>query len=404
MTVGPLAPRGALAAAVATAASLAVAALAALAPLAACSRSSPTPATTTSGANGLASPVAAPLDASLASRVVSISPATTEALFAIGAGDHVVGRSRYCDWPPEATKLPVVGGILDADLEAIVQLSPDLLVGGPGPPSDALAQKLAPFKVPTWFPRVDSFADIEAMVLGAGDRTGHAEDARRVVDGPDGIRARVAAVEHAVAGEAAPRVLFVVDLSPVVAAGPGDFIDEMIRRAGGANALDVGGAWQNLGFERIVDLDPDVVVDASSANGEALDASSANGGSGATRIQAKAAGWAEVRAVREGHVVTLNDARVLRRKDSRSSRGRSTRTWPCQAGSESGRHACPSNASTTSSSREASSPRGRARRPWSSPVRCSSPGTASTRRGRSCPTTRPSRSTAPITPTSRAAA
>jgi iron complex transport system substrate-binding protein len=235
-------------------------------------------------------------------RVVSISPATTEALFAVGAGERVVGRSRYCDWPPEVAKLPVVGGIVDADFEAIVQLSPDLVIGGPGPASSALSDKLAPFGVPTWFPSIDSLADIDAMILGVGERTGHASDAHEVVDGPGGIRARIAAVEDAVAAERAPRVLFVVDVGPVVATGPKDFIDEMIRGAGGVNALAVGASWQTLGFERVVDLDPDVVVDASSANGGAI----------ATRIRPDAPGWSQVRAVREGHVVALGDPRVLR--------------------------------------------------------------------------------------------
>jgi iron complex transport system substrate-binding protein len=265
---------------------LAAAGALAIALLAACSRAPPT----------------AGADAGPARRVVSISPATTEALFAVGAGDRVVGRSRFCDWPPAAQRLPVVGGVIDPDLEAIVQLTPDLVVGGPGPAATALAGKLAPFGVATWFPELDSLDAIDRMIAEVGARTGHAGDAQRLVDGPEGVHARLASIDRALAGERAPRVLFVVDVSPVVATGPHDFVDELIHRARATNVLDAGGSWQTLGFERIVDLDPDVVVDASNANGP----------HGASAIDADAPGWIDVRAVREGHVVVLADARVLR--------------------------------------------------------------------------------------------
>jgi len=62
-------------------------------------------------------------------RVVSLSPSTTEAMFALGEGGMLVGRSRFCDFPPEAARLPVVGGFVDASLETIVALRPDLVVG-----------------------------------------------------------------------------------------------------------------------------------------------------------------------------------------------------------------------------------------------------------------------------------
>jgi iron complex transport system substrate-binding protein len=236
--------------------------------------------------------------ASESRRVVSVSPSTTETLFAIGAGDRVVGRSRFCDWPPEATKLPVVGGVLDANFETIVQLEPDLVVGSPGPSSTRLASKLESVGIATWFPEIESLDAIDAMILGMGDRTGHVDDARRVVRD---VHVKTQLVEHSVAGESAPSVLMVVDVAPVVATGPHDFVDELIRRAGGTNVLATGASWQTLDFERIADLDPDFIIDASRADGVTQPA-----------IAAQAAGWKNVRAVRQGHVVAISDARVLR--------------------------------------------------------------------------------------------
>ncbi len=234
-----------------------------------------------------------------AHRVVSVSPATTEALFAVGAGDRAVGRSRFCDWPPQATKLPTVGGVIDADFEAIAELEPDLVVGSPGPASTRLASRLAPIGIATWFPPLDTLADIDAMIVGLGERTGHAAEARQVTADID---ARTAAVEKSVAGEPVPRVLMVLDVDPVVATGPKDFLDDLMRRARGANVLTVGASWQTLDFEQVAALDPDIILDTSGMSG----------GGGPSKIHPDSPGWTHVRAARDGHVVGIDDPRVLR--------------------------------------------------------------------------------------------
>jgi iron complex transport system substrate-binding protein len=232
-----------------------------------------------------------------ARRVISIAPSTTEALFAVGAGDRVVGRSVFCDWPPAALKLPIVSAFATADVESIVALGPDLVVGAPSPASERLTEQLGPRAVATWFPRVDSCATLRAMIEGMGARTGHVGDGRRISAEVD---RKLVDVERSVASEARPRTLFVVGLSPVVVVGPGSFLDEMLSRADALNVVRDGGPWPKLGLEQIADLDPDVVIDASSAMGTP------------TRITADAPGWHEVRGVRQGRVVAMSDPRVLR--------------------------------------------------------------------------------------------
>src|SRR6185295_14894222 len=103
-------------------------------------------------------------------RVVSISPSTTEAAFAIGAGSLLVGRSTYCDYPPEALHLPVVGGFADPSLEAIVARSPTLVIGAHGPAGPALEQALKARSIATFFPETESIAQIEAMIGELGRR------------------------------------------------------------------------------------------------------------------------------------------------------------------------------------------------------------------------------------------
>ncbi|MEI8256238.1 MAG: ABC transporter substrate-binding protein, partial [Deltaproteobacteria bacterium] len=86
-----------------------------------------------------------------ARRIVSLGPNATEILFALGAGDRVVGVSRYDDYPPEVTRLPHVGGMLDPSFEAIVALRPDALVGAQGPANRAVLARLESLGVRTLF-------------------------------------------------------------------------------------------------------------------------------------------------------------------------------------------------------------------------------------------------------------
>jgi iron complex transport system substrate-binding protein len=233
-----------------------------------------------------------------AHRIVSLGPSTTEALFAIGAGDRLVARSRYCDWPPEASRLPAVGG-LEPDIEAILQLGPDLVVGPSGQWSGRFSETMHAHGIATWFPdEIQSLTAVDALILGLGERTGHAAEAREVAGKLD---AREAAIEKATESAPRLRVLLVAGLGPIVVAGPHNFADDLLRRAGASNAVTDGGSWPTLGFERVVELDPDVILDASVAET-----------GGTTHITPDAQGWSGVRAVREGHVVPIGDERVLR--------------------------------------------------------------------------------------------
>lgn len=237
-------------------------------------------------------------DAGTATRVVSLSPSTTETLFVIGAGDKVVGRSRYCDWPPEVLKLPQIGGYVDPSFEAILALRPDLVTGARGPAGAAMSERLEARGIATFLPKTESFAEIDAMILGVGERTGRSAAAKAKVDA---LHARTAEIERAVASRPRVRVLLVFGLEPLSVAGPSSFADEMIRRAGGTNAVTEGGGYPTLGIERVMTIDPDVIVNAAIAEAH-----------GRERLGSDTPGWSRVRAVREGRVVAVTDESVLR--------------------------------------------------------------------------------------------
>jgi len=235
-----------------------------------------------------------------APRVVSLSPSTTEAVYAIGKGSTLVGRSRFCDYPPEAAALPVVGGFADPSVEAIVALAPSLVVGARGPAGPALEASLKSHKIETFFPETESFAQIEDMLTGLGERLHAVEGAKAAVRTIEDARARV---RRATQGKPPVRVVLLFDVAPIVVAGPGGFPDELIREAGGENLIKEGGPYPTLNLERLLTLDPDLLLDGASEEHQ-----------GASRLTAlrDAPGWQKLSAMREGKIRSLSLGAVLR--------------------------------------------------------------------------------------------
>jgi len=235
---------------------------------------------------------------STASRIVSLSPSTTETVYVVGAGDRLVGRSRYCDWPKRVEKLPQVGGYVDPSYEAILALRPDLVVGARGPAGSSMTERLETRGIVTFFPPTESFAQIDDMILGIGERTDRKDAARAFVDD---LHAKIASVENATAKLPTVRVLLVFGLEPLSVAGPGSFPDEMLKRIRGTNVVDAGGGYPTIGIERVLALDPDLVIDAAMGETNTVE-----------RMGKNAPGWGRVRAIQQGRFVTISDESVLR--------------------------------------------------------------------------------------------
>lgn len=231
----------------------------------------------------------------VAVRVVSLAPSMTEALFAIGAGDSVVGVSRYCDFPEAATHLPRVGGFLDPSLEAILALSPTLVVGARSPSNRGVVDTLERHHIAVYFPEDESMEGVRTMLRELGRRTNHVGEAESLVAS---MNQHLLAIASAVAGRARPKVLLVFNQNPLSVAGPGTFPDEMLRRAGGENAVRDGTGYPSLSIERVLELAPDVIIEAWM-------------GASAPR----ASDWSRytsIPAVANHRVVAIEDERLLR--------------------------------------------------------------------------------------------
>ncbi len=230
-----------------------------------------------------------------ATRIVSLVPSATELLFALGAGSTVVGGSGYDDYPPETAHLPAVGGMINPSFEAIVALHPDALVGVQGPTRRDVLDRLQSMGVRILFPQVESIAQVQTSIDLFANLV-HREDAARALHAR--IAGDIARVRTAVQGRHRPRVLAVFSQRPMVVAGPGSWFDEILAIAGGENVV-TGGRYPQVGIEQVLAWAPDYVFDLTwhEGHGALADAWS---------------GYATLPAVRDHHVVRIDDPVLIR--------------------------------------------------------------------------------------------
>jgi iron complex transport system substrate-binding protein len=215
------------------------------------------------GPRGLPSPGATSgVQGSAPARIVSLIPAVTEMLFAIGAGPQVAAVSSFDTFPPEAQKLPRVGALLDPDVEKILSLHPDLVVLFAT--QATLREQLERARIPVYVYSHSGLADVLTTIRDIGARVGREKPA---ADLSLRIGARIDAVRKRVARERRPRTLIVFDrekraLRGIYASGGVGFIHDMVDAAGGDNVFaDVKQQAVQATTELILARRPDVVLE-----------------------------------------------------------------------------------------------------------------------------------------------
>jgi iron complex transport system substrate-binding protein len=195
-------------------------------------------------------------------RIVSLIPAVTEMLFAIGAGPQVVAVGSFDTYPPEVARLPRVGALLDPDVERILSLRPDLvMVYGS---QTSLREQLERARIPTYVYAHAELPDVLTTMRAVGARVGREKAA---ADLAAGIERRVTAVRARVAGRARPRTLIVFDretlaLRGIYASGGYGFIHDMVSAAGGENVFaDVKRQAVQATTELILARRPEVILE-----------------------------------------------------------------------------------------------------------------------------------------------
>ncbi len=197
-----------------------------------------------------------------AQRIISLVPALTEMLYAVGAGPQVVAVSSYDEYPPEVTALPRVGALIDPDIERIIALKPDLVITY-GSQVDLQAQ-MKRAAIPSFDYRHGGLSHILVTMKELGVRTGHVAEADQAVAA---IESRLAAVRANVGGKRRPRTLLVFSREPrtlrnIYVSGGRGFLHEMLVIAGGENVFsDIDKESVQVSTETILARAPEVILE-----------------------------------------------------------------------------------------------------------------------------------------------
>ncbi len=232
-------------------------------------------------------------------RIVSLTPAVTEILFALGAGPRVVATTEFDDYPPEAVELPDVASYTSVDVEKIVGLEADLVIAGGNffNPPEAI-ERLRSLDVPVLVVYAPNLAAVLDDIELIGTAVGLSDAA---IEMSETMQAGFDDVAEATASLPSPRTFYELDAtSAIYTAADGSFVEQMIELAGG-DPITTGSATDfAISLEKLIEADPELILLGDAAYGVTAD-----------QVAART-GWKVMTAVRTGSIRPVNDLIVTR--------------------------------------------------------------------------------------------
>ena len=230
-------------------------------------------------------------------RYISLAPSLTEIVYAIGAGDGLVGRTSYCNYPAEAQKVEAVGDTLKPSIERIIALRPQVVFVSTASQLEAFTNELESHHIAVYVTDSHDLEGVFHSIERLGDVLGKRANADALLKQ---LRARVGVVEEAVKSRPPVRVFYQVSDEPLYTIGRDAFITDLVKRAGGVSVTaDVPGAWPKYSAESALAAKPDAIVLPT-------------GGSMGDANSNVAAALKRSPAVANGHVYKINDDHLSR--------------------------------------------------------------------------------------------
>lgn len=266
-------------------------------------------------------------------RIVSLAPTNTEILFALGLGDRVVGVTDYCNYPPEATTKPKIGGFSTVSVEKVAAQNPDLVIASEGNGAD-LVDHLRKLNMTVIATSPKNVTGILNDITLIGNAAGAKDNASALVAS---LEARISATKaNASALTAHPKVAHIIWNDPIYVSGNGTFQDELIAMAGGTNAFPDKTGYATVGTEEFIAANPDILIVNSGTGMGGSEDSVAQYFENETR-------FANVAAIKNHHVYVIDsdmvdragprivDALEIFAADIRESEGTRTTATPTPA-------------------------------------------------------------------------
>jgi len=197
-------------------------------------------------------------------RIISLAPGITETLYALGLDDKIAGVTTFCDWPAAARTKPRIGGFTNPSIEKIVSLKPDLIIATADGNRKDTVRQLERIGLPIYVTNPSDTNGILRSILHIGEITNREKEADILVEK---LKKRLNNITAQIRRKNKPRVFFQIGLEPVVTAGKGTLINEVIERAGGVNVADLDTArYPRYSAEGIMGAAPEIILFAPMVN------------------------------------------------------------------------------------------------------------------------------------------
>jgi iron complex transport system substrate-binding protein len=191
-------------------------------------------------------------------RAISLAPNLTENIFAVGAGDRLVGVTTFCNYPDEARKIQKIGDTINPSMEAIIALKPQIVFISTASQIESFISTLEQQNIAVFVTAAKDLDGVYRNLYQLGELFGTDDEARRKVDE---MKRRVADVEARTATEADVKVFVQISKEPLFTIGRDSFLTEIIRRAGGVSVTaDVPTAYPKFSKETALALQPEAII------------------------------------------------------------------------------------------------------------------------------------------------
>jgi iron complex transport system substrate-binding protein len=243
-------------------------------------------------------------------KIISVSPAETETLFAIGLGDQIVGVSDFDDYPEAAKSKPKMGSIVKPNQEALIAANADIVFTGVSMKNETV-EKLREMKLSVFKVEPKKLDDVMADITLFGQITDRQENAEKVVAKMKADRQKVTDAVKNLKQEDRQKVY--IEFSPGWTVGNGEFMDELITLSGGVNVAAGTKGWHQISEEKIIEQNPGVIFYAK----DAVDETSKKR---LDQIVRERSGWNQIDAIQNNRVIGL-DGNLLSRPGPRLTEG-----------------------------------------------------------------------------------
>ena len=191
-------------------------------------------------------------------RFISLAPNLTEIVYAIDAGDRLVGNTTYCDYPEQAKSVQKVGDTLQPNMERILALRPQLILISTSSQLEAFTRQLNEHKIPVYVTDPHDLEGVFRSIENLGQLLNRQDRADQLVTT---LRGRTSTVEAAVRNRKPIRVFYQLSAEPLYTAGRDAFVTDLIGRAGGLSVTaHVPEAWPRYSEESAVAARPDAII------------------------------------------------------------------------------------------------------------------------------------------------